>query len=477
MNEINNPQQEKKRIKKDNHPAPPFEYGKIPPQNVEMEDAILGAIMLESNAILYVLFLKPEMFYREANQVVFKAILTLKDGNSPIDILTVTQQVKFDNNIKIADAFYITQLTSRVASSSNIQYHARIVYQMFLAREVIRLGSEHTKKAFDPTTDILDLIYTIKENFNNLMNYKHEGKIKKVSEITQQIKHKATSVNLVLETGWKQFDKMVSIENNKFILVGGAAKDGKTRWVGTMMKRLMRKYAKQIKVLWATFEDRGIDIFYNMASEEIFIKPKHIRNNQVVGKEEALEKFTDEFNSFPLEFIEESVTSKFVKEAFITMATENPDKLPILIVDNILTIGDRDNFQKDPNSMYDYVMDQFHQARNLTNGVVIVIHHYKDNQMDKSRVATGFRPEMTDLKGTESFRRIPNHVVLINNPHLRKTLFNEYNGKDKELLRKIFLVDVGANRDDSSDDDDALIRFFHNLDYSIFEEVNAEINY
>jgi hypothetical protein len=453
-------------------PTSVFEYGLLPPQCIDMEEVILGCIISKPNTILYVLFLKPEMFYKEAHQLIYKAILELKDSNAPIDILTVVQRLKFNNAIDlVGGAYYITQLTSHTIVDTNIQYHARIVYQMFLAREVIRLSSEHTKLAFDNTTDILKLLENVKTDFEKLQSFKHESKIKKVKDITTTVHKNTSGNNLILKTGWDRFDKMVSIEANKFILIGGAAKDGKGKFITSMMKRLLRRYSEDIIVLWATFEDKGTDIFYSFAAEDMLLKPKLIRNNFIAGKEEIFEKVRVEFENYPIHFIEESVTSKYVKEAFLNLASENPGKLPILIVDNILTLGDRENFSKDLNSMYDYVMDQFHQARNLTNGVVIVVHHYKDNQLDKSRVLNGFRPELTDLKGTESFRRIPNHVIMINNPHKRKLLYQEYSGKDKELLKHLFLIDVGANRDDSSDDEDALIRMLHSLDYTIFEEL------
>jgi hypothetical protein len=264
---------------------------------------------------------------------------------------------------------------------------------------------------------------------------------------------------------------MISLERNKLLLLGGAAKDGKSKFLAQWMKRLIRTYGDQVMIVWGTFEDSGEDVFYNMISSDLIMKPKDIRLGKLLGKEQRFEQLKAEFEGYPVEFIENSVTSKYLKDTFVYIAKDNPKRIPILIVDNILTLGDRELFRHDNNAMYDYVMDNLHQARNLTKGIVICVHHYKDSQMGPDRLVNGYRPELPDLKGTEAFRRIPNHVMLFNNPHKRKELYKEYGGDMKDILKHLFLIDVGANRDDSSDDDQALIRMFHTLDYSIFEEI------
>ena len=108
--------------------------GKIPPQALDFEEAVLGALMLEKNALTAVIdILHPEVFYKQAHQKIFKAIQNLFASTEPIDILTVSNKLKSEGELEeIGGAYYITQLTNRVASSANIEYHARILMQKFV---------------------------------------------------------------------------------------------------------------------------------------------------------------------------------------------------------------------------------------------------------------------------------------------------------------------------------------------------------
>ena len=146
MNEITNPQQEstRKRTKKPITNPAIFEHGKLPPQATDLEEAVLGAIMLEKDALTSVIdILRPEVFYKESHQKIYHAIVELFNKSEPIDILTVTAQLKKNGDLDMAGgAYYITQLTSRVASSANIEYHTRIISQKYLQRELIRISSE-----------------------------------------------------------------------------------------------------------------------------------------------------------------------------------------------------------------------------------------------------------------------------------------------------------------------------------------------
>ncbi len=142
------------------------EHGRVPPQAVDLEEAILGALMLEQNALTAVVdILKPEVFYKEAHQVIYAAIHRLFAKSEPIDILTVTNELKSSGDLElIGGAYYITQLTNRVASTANIEYHARIITQKYIQRELIKISSEIIKDAFEDTTDVFDLLDKAEKN-------------------------------------------------------------------------------------------------------------------------------------------------------------------------------------------------------------------------------------------------------------------------------------------------------------------------
>ncbi|OQX78189.1 MAG: replicative DNA helicase [Bacteroidetes bacterium 4484_249] len=150
----------KKRIQRNALSQVFSEHGRVPPQAVDLEEAVLGALMLEQNALTAVIdILNPEVFYKEAHQAIYSAIHRLFAKSEPIDILTVTNELKSNGELElIGGAYYITQLTSRVASTANIEYHARIISQKFIQRELIRISSEIIKDAFEDTTDVFDLL-------------------------------------------------------------------------------------------------------------------------------------------------------------------------------------------------------------------------------------------------------------------------------------------------------------------------------
>ena len=134
--------------------------GRIPPQAVDLEEVVLGALMLEKNAVNAVIdLLTPEVFYKDAHQTIFSAIKELFGKSEPIDILTVTNQLKSMGALDvIGGPYYISQLTNRVVSSANIEYHARIILQKYIQRQLIVVSSEIIKDAYEDTTDVFDLL-------------------------------------------------------------------------------------------------------------------------------------------------------------------------------------------------------------------------------------------------------------------------------------------------------------------------------
>ncbi|MEJ5993466.1 replicative DNA helicase [Pedobacter sp. Du54] len=133
--------------------------GKIPPQAIDFEEAILGALMLEKDAMVNIAsLLKPDAFYQESNKKIFEAIQRLYNRSHPIDIMTVTAEMRQLGTLELVGGpFYITNLTNRVASAANIEYHCFVLQQKFLQRELIKICSEGITNAYDDTTDIFDL--------------------------------------------------------------------------------------------------------------------------------------------------------------------------------------------------------------------------------------------------------------------------------------------------------------------------------
>jgi replicative DNA helicase len=134
--------------------------GKLPPQATDLEEAILGALMLEKDALNAIVdILKPESFYKESHQRIYAAIITLFQNSEPVDILTVINQLRKSGDIElVGGAGFITQLTSNINSAANIEFHARIVAQAAMKRDLIGMASGILKEAYEDTTDVFTLL-------------------------------------------------------------------------------------------------------------------------------------------------------------------------------------------------------------------------------------------------------------------------------------------------------------------------------
>lgn len=156
--------------------------GKLPPMALEIETAVLGAIMIESTAMMFVAdILRPEMFYKESHQLIFKAAQEISISGDPLDLMTIVAKLRKNGDFeKVGGAFYLTELTDRVVSSVNIEYHARIIAQKFMQRELIRLSNITINDCYDETKDVFDILSTYETERDNIVN--HVSSRKEVSQ-------------------------------------------------------------------------------------------------------------------------------------------------------------------------------------------------------------------------------------------------------------------------------------------------------
>ncbi len=160
MSFTNTTDREKKSRRKKSIDFSFLQFGKVPPQAKELEEAVLGAIMLEKSAFDTVVeILKPECFYADANQKIFRAMQGLALKSMPIDLLTVVEELKFREELEsVGGPYYVSKLTNSVVSSANIDAHSRIVLQKFIQRELIRISGEIIGDAYEDSTDVFDML-------------------------------------------------------------------------------------------------------------------------------------------------------------------------------------------------------------------------------------------------------------------------------------------------------------------------------
>lgn len=136
------------------------QYGKLPPQAVEVEEAVIGALMLEADAIHRVLdVIDTPSFYKDSHQKIFDVIKKLSSERKPIDLLTVTQELRNRGELEaVGGPMEITKLTRRVASVAHVEFHARIIAQKFIQRELIRVSTEIQVDSYDDQQDLEELL-------------------------------------------------------------------------------------------------------------------------------------------------------------------------------------------------------------------------------------------------------------------------------------------------------------------------------
>lgn len=163
-------------------------YGKIPPQAKELEVVVLGAIMLEREAMDAVSeFLQPECFYLDIHQRIYRAMMALSAANEPIDILTAVQALRRAGDLEmVGGPLYVTSLTNSVVSAANIVSHAKIIYQMWIKREVIRISGDMIGQAYSEESDAFDLIETMEQQISQLAIQQAGKKFRTLAEVARE---------------------------------------------------------------------------------------------------------------------------------------------------------------------------------------------------------------------------------------------------------------------------------------------------
>jgi replicative DNA helicase len=194
------------------------DLGRIPPQAVDIEQVVLGAMMLEKNAVNDTIdILNQNSFYDPKHQFIYKAIHELFASTNPIDLVTVTSRLQKNGELEAAGgAAYIAGLTNRVASSAHIQHHARIISEKFIKRELIRVSSEIIRDAYDETRDVFDLLNAAESDLfqiaENNMSKQVSSMQSVVREAIQEIEKAAQNTDGVsgVPTGFHALDKITS---------------------------------------------------------------------------------------------------------------------------------------------------------------------------------------------------------------------------------------------------------------------------
>lgn len=259
-------------------------HGKMPPQAKDIEQAVLGTMMMDKGSLIIgKKLLKVTSFYHRKNQLVFKAILELEENG--VDILTVVDQLKKMGKLDDVDGpYYISQLTNTY-SINNMEYHCMILIQNELKREQIRIGGKLVTKGYDDTADCMETNQWINDQVNQLMGIVNISQEKTnsdlireaISEIEEAEKH--GGINGV-ETGFKDIDQITGgWQNSDLIYIAARPSMGKTALVLTMARNIALDHKKHVGFF--SLEMKGSHLMKRLISAEADMKAEKLKAGQM----------------------------------------------------------------------------------------------------------------------------------------------------------------------------------------------------
>ena len=452
------------------------DHGKLPPQASDLEGAVLGALMLEPNNVYHKVshFLKPEVFYKEAHGCIYAAIQSLESKGAPIDILTVTNELRSLGKLEVAGGpFYITQLISSVAGTDNASYHAGIVFQKYILRRIINKSQENIRYAYEDSIDAFALAeqaVNTMEEINTSIDANKQESTRSIIQRTKDSVVQTAKGNKVafLTTGYPAFDSLIGLSLNEILMIAGPAGAGKTRYLIALMKAILDKYPN-VSINWFSFEDPAEKMIRCFAGVHMLMKEEKIKGKRVKLNAKEITEFEDfienTFKHYDIEFVEDLKFIKQVNNEFAAFCKKREGRFNICIIDNILLLEDNTHDRDD------IIGKELVKMRKRTGGLIIPVHHFNDDQMAKDQIKAAYRPRLVHLKGRESYRRTCTQIVLMNKPGNYPDLCSEYKGWE-DIMRMLLLLEIAKNRDGSANDDNmTLIRLFCDLDLINFKEI------
>lgn len=261
-------------------------YGKVPPQARELEESILGAIMLESRGYdVASRILNADCFYVEAHEFIFEAIISLKNKNYPVDVLTVVEELKYLEKLElVGGAHYVAKLTNNVVSSANIEAHCFIVLQKHLQRELIKLSSMVISDAYEDSSDVFETMDFIRGKLDVISFQIQNLSVEDVDSIANDCiadQDKFSSVENMNLTGFTKWDELNGSMLNKLYFVAGMTSMGKTAFAIQLIKNCSEK------------EYIGV---VNLEMEGVEMANRFITNDQKINNDELKKPMTKREN-------------------------------------------------------------------------------------------------------------------------------------------------------------------------------------
>lgn len=398
-----------------------FVHGKIPPQALEVEEAVLGSMLLEKDSFLTVSeFLKAECFYKDAHQKIFEAITNLFSRQMPADIITVSNELKRLGILdEVGGAYYLTELTGKVASAANLEYHARIIYQKFLQRKMIEISGMIVTKAYDETEDVDDLL----EEAESSLFLLSQGTMKNEAvQINPVVDEALELIKLAGErkdglsgvpSGFDDLDKITSgWQNSDMVVIAARPAMGKTAFVLSMARNMAINHNQGVAVF--SLEMSNVQLVTRLIVAETEFSSDKIKNGNLTTDEwDILHSKIQTFSEAPIFVDDTAGLSVFDLRAKCRRLKKQHD-IKVVIIDYLQLMnasGMRPGNRQEEVSMISRSLKGLAKELNIP-----IIALSQLNRSVETRSGDGKKPQLSDLRESGAIEQDADMVLFIHRP-------------------------------------------------------------
>lgn len=430
-------------------------FGKLPPQAVDLEEIVLGALLLVKVSASIHTSIKTEFFYDARHQQIHKAITELRFEKSPIDLLTVKAKLKKLGKLEeIGGAYYLTELTNRVASADNIEFHIRIIHEKFLQREIIRIGSESLNKMYDDTSDPFEQMVYILRGISDLKNNIFKRTEKRADQLMFEAieeMHRPKPKGLLgLSTGLRGVDHITQgDQEGQLIIVAARPAMGKTAEMCSEIinccfgidskTKQIETLKEQIPVACFSLEMRAVQLTFRMVSNMSEIDNLKIKKNQLTDQEQVrFEEFADKFSEAPI-FIDDTpglTIDEFETKAAMLVALYGVKKIFIDYLQ--LMKGERGKKYGNRDAEIGDITRRLKTCANEL-GITIIVLCQLNREVEKRKWC---KPTLADLRESGSIEQDADVVRFLWRPEYYPEVMKELSGADAKIRMTLFNIDI-----------------------------------
>jgi len=420
----------------------PYVFGKVQPQALPLEEAVLGALMIDKDALHQVIdVISVNSFYSEGHKLIYQAVLSLFEKLQPVDLLTVSENLRQSGTLEqVGGAYYLVELTNKVASSANIEFHARIIAQKHIQRELIRVSTSTIKDAYEDTTDVFDLLdRTEQDLFDITQNNLKQGAASmsnlagKVQEMYEEAANKKEGLTGV-PTGFTDLDKLTSgWQPSDLIIVAARPGMGKTSFTLALARNAAAMFQKP--VAFFSLEMSSVQLAQRIISMEGELSGPKMRNGKLEPYEvEQLNNAINKVSEYPI-FIDDTPGINIFELRAKCRRLKSQHDIQMVMIDYLQLMsggGDGGNREQEISAISRGLKGL---AKDLNIPVIAL------SQLNRSVETRGTskRPQLSDLRESGAIEQDADIVSFIYRPEYYDILEDE-NGESLEGIGEIILA-------------------------------------